>query len=385
MLDGFKIYDADAHVMMTPEMWRDLPKEYALRRPRPVAIGDSADLAHWRTAWLLDGRIEPHPYGPGTHAANTPGMTMVEYGAKPDNAGDFNAKGLSIGTVTGADVPERLKAMDAMGHDVQMIFPSTLYATMSIDPGFEAALFRCYNRYMAGQCKQAPKRLKWAGLLPMRDPRLAIEALEEMVKLGASSVVVFGTVGERMHSNASFRAIWDAVAASKLPVCVHMAMSFTPFDQISQSIQDANMIGKAMPAQLAFVALVGHGMMERYADMKVAFLEFGGEWIFYSVGRMTHYMEINKLRMADPSMLPKHTAEEICSSGRFFLAVESSDKMMPHELALLGDGQILYSSDFPHGEGRDSAAREIIERTDITKVQKTKILYDNAVSFFGEP
>lgn len=385
MLHGFKIYDADAHVMMTPEMWRDLPKQYALRRPRPVAIGDSGDLAHWRTSWLLDGRLEPHPYGPGTHAANTPGMTMVDYGAKPDNAGDFNAVGLSIGTVTAGDVAARLKAMDSMGADVQMIFPTTLYATMSEDPGLEAALFRCYNRYIAAQCAQAPKRLKWAGLLPMRDVGQGIAALEEMVKLGASTVVVFGTVGEQLHSADAFRPIWDAVAASKLPVCVHMAMSFPPFDQLCHSIQDANMIGKAMPAQLAFVALVGHRMMERYADMKVAFLEFGGEWIFYSVGRMTHYMEINKRRMADPSMLPTQTAEEIAKSGRFFLAVESSDKMMPHELALLGDGQILYSSDFPHGEGRDNAAEEIIERTDITKEQKRRILYDNAVSFFGEP
>lgn len=144
-------------------------------------------------------------------------------------------------------------------------------------------------------------------------------------------------------------------------------MSFPPFDQLSRSIQDANMIGKAIPAQLAFVSLVGHGMMERYPDLKVAFLEFDGEWILYSVGRMTHYMEINKQRMADPKMLPKHTAEEIAASGRFFLVVESSDKMLPHELQLLREGQILYSSDFPHNEGRDSAAREVIERTDITK------------------
>jgi len=268
---------------------------------------------------------------------------------------------------------------------VQMIFPSTLYATMSTDPGLEAALFRCYNRYMAAVCKQAPKRLKWAGLLPMRDSALGIEALDEMLKLGATTVVVFGTVGERMHSNLSFRPIWDAVAASKLPVCVHMAMSFPPFDQISQSIQDANMIGKAIPAQLGFVALVGHGMMDRYPDMKVGFLEFGGEWIFYSVGRMSHYMEVNKQRMADPKMLPKSTPGEIVTSGRFFLAVESSDKMLAHEFALLGDDQLLYSSDFPHGEGRDSAAHEIIERNDISKAQKIKILYDNAVKFFGEP
>jgi predicted TIM-barrel fold metal-dependent hydrolase len=58
--------------------------------------------------------------------------------------------------------------------------------------------------------------------------------------------------------------------------------------------------------------------------------------------------------------------------------------MMAQELALLGDGQILYSSDFPHGEGRDSAAAEVIARTDITREQKQKVLYDNAAAFFGE-
>jgi len=59
--------------------------------------------------------------------------------------------------------------------------------------------------------------------------------------------------------------------------------------------------------------------------------------------------------------------------------------MMPHELALLGDRQILYSSDFPHGEGRDTAAAEIIARPDITGEQKKRILHDNAARFFGAP
>ena len=36
MLDGYKLYDADAHVLMTPEMWATLPERFALRRPRPV-------------------------------------------------------------------------------------------------------------------------------------------------------------------------------------------------------------------------------------------------------------------------------------------------------------------------------------------------------------
>lgn len=385
MLDGYRVYDADAHIMMSPAMWADLPKEYAFRRPRPVQFGDADDLGGWKTAWLVDGRIEPHPFGPGTHAANTPAMTMVEYGAAPDKAGDFNGVPQPIGVVDLSDPAARLRAMDEMGIDVQMLFPSTLYATLSTDPGLETALFRAYNRYVAGQCRPVAKRLKWAGLLPLRDPQRALEALDEMVRLGATTAVVFGTVGERMLSNEAFRPVWAAFAETGLPLCVHMAMSFPPFEGLCHSIQDANMIGKAIPAQLAFVSLVGHGMLDRYPTLKVAFLEFGGEWIFYSVGRMRHYAELNRKRMADPSMLPKKTVDDFVRSGRIFLGPESSDAMLPHELALLGENQILYSSDFPHGEGRDSAAAEIIGRNDLSAEQKQRILYDNAAGFFGAP
>jgi hypothetical protein len=45
---------------------------------------------------------------------------------------------------------------------------------------------------------------------------------------------------------------------------------------------------------------------------------------------------------------------------------------------------VLFSSDFPHGEGRQNAALEILERTDLTDVQKRKLLY-NTGRLFGEP
>ena len=35
MLGGYKIFDADARVMMSPKMWGDLPEEFIARRPRP--------------------------------------------------------------------------------------------------------------------------------------------------------------------------------------------------------------------------------------------------------------------------------------------------------------------------------------------------------------
>ena len=382
MLEGYRLYDADAHVMMSPRMWADLPEEYQFRRPRPVKFGDAADLGGWQSAWLLDGRLDPHPFGPGTHASNTPGMTMEEYGARPDHAGDFSGIPQPIGVVDLSAPDARVAALDKMGIDVQVLFPSTSYAAMSSDPGLEAALFRAYNRYVGTQCRSVAGRLRWAGLLPLRAPDEAREAMAEMAALGASAAVVFGTAGEQMLSDQAFDPVWEAFAQTDLPLCIHMGMSYTPFERLCHSIQDANMIGKALPAQLAFVAIVGHGMLERYPDLRVAFLEFGGEWIFYAIGRMRHYVEVNRQRMANPELLPDSTIEDIIASGRLFLASESSDSMLSQEIALLGEDQILYSSDFPHGEGRDEAAIEIIGRGDITEDQKRKILHHNAGRFF---
>jgi uncharacterized protein len=61
-----------------------------------------------------------------------------------------------------SDPGARLKNLEQMAVDVRMLFPSTLYAHMTADPGFEAALYRSYNRYVGRQCQAAPKRLPTA-------------------------------------------------------------------------------------------------------------------------------------------------------------------------------------------------------------------------------
>ena len=57
MVRGYKIFDADAHAMLWPKMWQDLPESYAARRPRPVRIDDAADLGRWTNGWLIEGRL----------------------------------------------------------------------------------------------------------------------------------------------------------------------------------------------------------------------------------------------------------------------------------------------------------------------------------------
>lgn len=385
MLQGYKVFDADAHGSINPAMWEDLPKRYQSRRPRPVTIHDHDGLGNFNAGWLIEGSLEPHALGPGAQQANTPRNVIAEFGANPER------EHCSIGSMTLNDPAARLRDMDRMGFDTQMIFPSTLYAHMTDDPGFEAALFRAYNRYVAKQCAAAPQRMKWSGLLPLRDQSEAIAAIAEMQSLGASAAVVFGTAGEKLLSDTQFTSVWDEFARTKLPLCVHMGMSYPPLAKLGRSIFDGHILGMSLPAQMAFVAIVGHGMLDRYPDLKVAFLEFGAEWIFYSVARMDHYLPLDRgahpfgLSMPNKTELPRRSIRDYVKSGKIFMAAEADDPMLSQLFALIGEDQVLFSSDFPHGEGRENAALDILARTDLTPTQKQKLLYDNTVRLFGTP
>jgi uncharacterized protein len=385
MLQGFQVFDADAHGSINPRMWEDLPEQYRPRRPRPVIVHDDAGLKNFNAGWLIEGSLEPHALGPGAQQANTPRNVLAEFGANSER------EYCSIGSMTLNDPQARLRDMDRMGFDAQMLFPSTLYAHMTADPGFEAALFRAYNCYLAAQCAQAPKRLKWSGLLPLRDQRQAFEAIEEMHGLGARAAVVFGSAGERMLSDPAFLPIWDEFAHARLPLCVHMGMSYPPLAQLGRSIYDGHILGMSLPAQLAFMAIVGHRMLDRYPDLKVAFLEFGAEWIFYMVSRMDHYLPLDRgahpmgLSMPNAADLPRQSIRDYVKSGRVFIAAEADDRMLSQLFDLIGEEQVLFSSDFPHGEGRENAALEILERKDLSETQKQKLLYHNTVRLFGEP
>jgi predicted TIM-barrel fold metal-dependent hydrolase len=379
MLQGYKLFDADAHAMMSPRMWETLPDEYMARRPRPARVHDASDMGRWNNGWLVEGQIIPHALGPGSQPGNEPARVLESFGAKSDSE-NFPLSGLDL-----SDPEARLRGMDFMGVDHQMLYPTTLYARMTVDPGFEAALMRSYNRYIGKQCRVAAKRLKWAGLLPLREARQGCEAIEEMGQLGASAAVVYGTAGDRLLCDKSFTAVWDELHRSGLPLCVHMGMSYPPFLQVCNGLLDAHGIGMSLPAMMAFVAIAGHGMLDRYPNLKVGFLEFGAEWILYMVPRLDHYLPIDRSQMPIKEELSQRTTEDYVKSGRIFIAGEAGDRMLPQEIELLGEDQILYSSDLPHGEGRHNAAQEILARGDITETQKRKILYDNAVKFFGAP
>ena len=103
MLQGFRVFDADAHGSINPDMWQDLPVQFAARRPRPVTIHDEGGLGNYNAGWLIEGSLEPHALGPGAQQANTPRNVLAEFGANTEREHG------SIGSMTLNDPAARLR------------------------------------------------------------------------------------------------------------------------------------------------------------------------------------------------------------------------------------------------------------------------------------
>ncbi|HLH21516.1 MAG TPA: amidohydrolase family protein [Chloroflexota bacterium] len=387
MLHGHRVFDADAHVVVSQRAWADLPERLRARRPRPVHVEDAEEMSGYKTSWFCDGVVIPHPWGERAQPGNTPrGSLDLETFPGVATMTDSRVSLMQFGGQDLSDPDERLKIMDQMGIDTSVVYPSTFYAIWTTDPELEAALYRSYNRYVGKACQYNAKRLKFSGLLPLRHPDEACRAIREMRELGAVAAITFSTAGERLLSDPAFSPVFDELTRARLPLCIHFGASYPPLWNLARTMYMGNILSMSVPVFMAFFAITAGGLLDRYPDLKVAFLEFGSEWVLYAVPRMDNYLTQAKTNgLPYATDVPVRMIEDYARSGNIYVACEAEDRVLPQEIECIGEDQILFASDIPHPEMRENAAAEILERNDLTDIQKRKILWDNAARFFGEP
>jgi hypothetical protein len=103
--------DADTHIFESPAVWDFLDE--AMHARRPIIVSAPKDTVYKRGSfWLIDGNIFPKSAGKGGFLLGTP----TEPG-QIETTPDVHAREL-------LDIVGRLEAMDAMGVDIQVIYPT---------------------------------------------------------------------------------------------------------------------------------------------------------------------------------------------------------------------------------------------------------------------
>lgn len=199
--------DADAHVMEGPRT-----REYcdpSERKFMPVLVDPGAGSD--RQFWLVDGKIRGH----------------VRHVIKPK---DFQALAEASGRHMVVppeaqhleDVPARVRHMDEMGIDIQVMYPTIFIQQVTDKPEFEVPICTAYNRWMADVWQQGNGRLRWVCVPPLLSIRDSIDMLPWCKKNGAVAVLMRPFEGDRLIQDPYFHPLYEAMTKLDLPIGMHI-------------------------------------------------------------------------------------------------------------------------------------------------------------------
>ena len=242
-----------------------------------------------------------------------------------------------------------------------------------------------YNRWL-GDVLSGQERLKWVGVVNLDDAPASVRQVKEAKKLGAVGMMILGTAGDRLLDDPSLLPFYEAVSDSDLPLAVHVGWSCPSINNLYTHIYPSGVIPFTMPVLMGLVSMMSGGIFDRFPNLRVVYLEAGCLWVHFILERLHHRFQHSAKNLANvvsrTAPIQKLTPMEYVKKGNLYFSAEVEDALLPQVLELVGDGQIMFASDMPHGDRERFAARMLHERTDISEAAKTRILESNPVNFY---
>ena len=370
------LIDADGHVEESEATFSDeyMDPAFRLQRPQVVAVGQMV-------YWMIEEQLYPRRVGRGAHNLGTPASYR---GEKTPHA---RKKSDTIGSMEIRGVAERIEAMDKEGISLQVLYPTLFLAyPLAANPALVTAMSSAYNRFLGDQVG-AHERLKWAAVVNLDDAAGAVEQVREAHGLGAVAVMVLGTIGDRMLDDPAFLPFYEALVERDMTLAIHVGWACPALSGLFTHIYPSSVNAFLLPVLLGFSAMVHSGLLDRFPTMRVGFLEAGCQWVHFMMDRMHHRFVHSGNFLADilVDTVPKAKLApmEYMRQGNLYLSAEVEDALLPQVVELVGEGQVVYGSDMPHGDREVLSSDYLKQREDLGETVKTKILQDNGARLYN--
>ncbi len=371
-----RVIDADGHVEENLDTFSDKYLDPAFRPLRPRVTGVDG-LAYW----VIEEQLYPRRVGPGCHNLGTPTNVNGQVAAHT------LSKQESIASMELDDIAARLKLMDDEDIAIQVIYTTLFLAyPLTKNVPLATAMTSSYNRWM-GQRLAGQARIKWSAVVNLDDIPGAMKQVREAKKLGAVSVMVLGTAGDDMLDHPRLDPFYAALCEENIALGVHVGWSCPSVNNLYSHIYPSGVIAFHVPLLMAFTALVSGGVLDRFPQLKVVFLEAGCQWVPFIIERIHHRFKNqgSTLRKFLPQTAPiqKLPVMDYIKRGNIYFSTEVEDEILPNVLNLVGESQVIFGSDMPHGDRDRCAAAILQKRTDISESAKESILEKNPAKLYG--
>jgi uncharacterized protein len=271
-----------------------------------------------------------------------------------------------------------LKALDRGGMEMAVLYPTLgLFMSFLRDRQWAVALCRAYNTFMHEEFTRKSTRLKAVALLPLQDPEAAALELRRAVRELGCVGAMLAADGAHVLGDARFTPIYEEAARLDTMLGVHASGSHLGGGglELFPAFIQTHTCSHAFGQMRQLTSIVLEGIPERFPKLRIAFLEAGCGWAPYWIERMDE--EYSKRASEAPAL--KKKPSDYVRSGRIYFSCEADECLLPQAMTLIGDGQIVYASDYPHWDGSyPHSLGELRGREDLSEAQKHKVLADNA-------
>ena len=277
---------------------------------------------------------------------------------------------------------ERLEDMDRDGIHAHVVYGPPLSLPIP-DLEVRAACLRAYNDWAAEFNRTDPNRLVVLALLPSHTPEAATAELARVAALGHRGAIVDFLAGDEAAFDDSWEHFWATANELALPISFHLGKGLHSIKVQPGSWRMAAGVAVS-PMQLdeVLTGMILSGLLERYPNVRVVFGEAGLGWVPYLLARLDHEWEKYRhlIRDAELTMTPREYF-----TRQVFLTYEE-DHLGLELLPYIGATNVLWASDYPHGDSTWPHSREAIVASGLGQlddVSRRLILWDNAAALYN--
>lgn len=343
------IIDADAHVIETERTWDFMDESEQQFRPRTLIPQEPPPpgTRGGREFWLIDGRLEPRRQNIGLDTPQT--SREME------------------------DVAVRLRHMDELEVDVQVLYPSVFLRPLTNRPEVELALARSYNRWMAEIWKQGNGRLRWACVLPWYTIDKAVEELRFAHANGACAIFARYAEADQLLNSLAFYPVYEEANNLGIPLCVHASSGTFATHELFSAANSSVSLFKLGPIG-SFATIATSPLPDLFPRLRFGFIEMRAQWIPYLCHHFYHTSHHQATWWKDGLLRER----------RLYVTCQTDDDL-PYVLQYAGEDNLLIGTDYGHDDSASELeALQILRKNgEVSARVIDKMMDDNARALYG--
>lgn len=290
---------------------------------------------------------------------------------------------INTATFQGRDPERRIKHMDALGVDIQVLSVPPPGADRFEGDG-AVALARKANDAIAGLCRKYPQRFVGLCTLPTHSGGASLDELERAVhELGLKGFGCYSNLNGRPLDSEELFPLYERIARYRIPVYIHptapLATEATGLD-----IMPVLIYGWAFDSTVAMTRLVYGRVLERFPEINFVVADVGGVLAFFAQ-RATNIYTGRTEEIREKYGLKENPLD---SFKRFYVdTADHPSSTLKCVLDFFGADRLVLGTNYPYGPEEGCLlvknSLKAIEGLAVKKEDRERILGGNAAKVLG--